>query len=127
MTDPEHVVIKDITRWKEYVHMPQTEFPEEDWAWIVEEANKVDRENYFCTAAIAPGIFETCHSLMGMEECVINLYEEPEVMHELIEFILTYELKLAENISNQMHCIIMTTGDRRFLLSCHRKCSENFS
>lgn len=98
LTDPEHVLIKDITRWKEVVKMPQTDFPEEDWGWIVEEAGKVDREQYFCTAAIAPGIFETCHSMMGMEECMINLYEEPEYMHELIDFILQYELKLAENI-----------------------------
>lgn len=98
LTDPKHVVIKDIENWRSYVPDPQTEFPKEEWGWIVEEAEKVDREQYFCTASIAPGIFENCHSMMGMEECMINFYEEPEAMHGLIDHILQYELKLAENI-----------------------------
>ena len=72
--------------------------PPEDWGWIIEEAAKVDRSQFFCTAAIAPGIFENCHSMMGMEECMVNLYENPEEMHALIDHILQYELKLAENI-----------------------------
>lgn len=101
--DEEHLVIKDITRWRDYVKMPQTDFPEEDWAWIVAEADKVDRSQHFCTAFVGPGVFENCHHMMGMEECMLNLYEEPECMHELIGYITEYELKLAENICSHIH------------------------
>lgn len=100
--DEEHLVIKDITHWQEYVKMPRTDFSEEDWAWIVEEAGKVDRDRYFCAAFVGPGVFENCHHMMGMQECLINFYEEPEKMHELIDFITQYELKLAENICKYM-------------------------
>ena len=41
----------------------------------IEQVQSIDREKYF----VAPGIFEKMHYLMGMEECMINFYDEPEV------------------------------------------------
>ena len=38
------------------------------------------------------GIFEQCHFLMGFEDTLTNLYEHPQEMHELIEYILEYRL-----------------------------------
>lgn len=99
----EYLVIKDITRWKEFIKMPETNFPEEEWKWIMEETDKVDRNEYFVTATAWPGLFEICHDLMSMEECMINLYEEPECMHELIDFLMEYKLKMAEQICKHIH------------------------
>ena len=96
--DYEYRVIKDITKWKEVVKMPNTDFPEEAWAGYVERANAIDRNEYFVTAMVYPGIFEQVHYLMEIQEALVAFYEEPEYMHELIDYITEFELKLAEQI-----------------------------
>lgn len=102
-TSEEYVVIKDITKWKETVHMPRTEFTDEEWAAAIEQIQSIDREKYFVAPFIAPGIFEKLHYLMGMEECMINFYDEPEAMHELIDYLVDYELKLAKEVIDHIH------------------------
>lgn len=101
--DAEHILIKDIEHWKDYVQMPETIFPEEEWVWIVEEAGKVDRTQQFVTAVQWPGIFENCHHMMDIEECMVNFYEEPEIMHEIIEMITEYEIRMAKEIIEHIH------------------------
>jgi hypothetical protein len=96
--DDEHRVLKDITRWKEVVTAPSVDFSDERWAPAMEHASSVDRKEQFVTAFFAPGTFESAHYLMGMEDAMMNLYEEPEHMHELIEYITDYEIRYAEQI-----------------------------
>lgn len=103
LQDPEHLLIKDLEHWKDYVKMPETKFPEEEWDWIVEEANKVDRSRQLVTAVSWPGLFENCHHMLDMEECMISLYEEPEIMHEIIELLTEYELRMAREIIDHIH------------------------
>ncbi|NLP37514.1 MAG: uroporphyrinogen decarboxylase [Firmicutes bacterium] len=98
MHDEEHKVIKDITKWREVVKMPKTDFPAEAWEPFVAEVEKIDRNEVFATAFVAPGVFEMCHHLMGMDDCLINFYEEPEEMHALIDYITEYELKYAAEL-----------------------------
>jgi uroporphyrinogen-III decarboxylase len=94
--DAAHKVLKDITRWKDIIKMPQTEFPEADWADAVKAAAAVDRREKYCTAPFFTGVFEQLHYLMGVDDCLVNLCEEPELVHELIDYITEYELKYAE-------------------------------
>ena len=51
---------------------------------------------------IAPGVFEMCHYLCEIQNTMMNFYEEPEAMHELIEYITEWELKWAEQICTYM-------------------------
>ena len=102
-TSPEYVVVDDVTKWKEKVHMPRTEFTDEEWAPTIEQVNAIDREQYFVAPFIAPGIFEKLHYLMGMEECMINFYDEPEAMHELIDYLVEYEIKVAKEVIDHIH------------------------
>ncbi len=103
LQDPEHMLIKDLEHWRDYVKIPETDFPESEWDWIVEEAAKVDRSQQFVTAAFWPGLFENCHHMMDMEECMISFYEEPEIMHELIDTLVEYELRMARQIADHIH------------------------
>ncbi|MBE6038870.1 MAG: uroporphyrinogen decarboxylase, partial [Anaerofustis stercorihominis] len=96
--DYEHRVIKDITKWRDVVKMPNTDFPEEAWAPFVERCQAVDRNEQFLSLMIAPGIFEQVHYLMEIQEALVAFFEEPEYMHELIDYITEYELKLAEQL-----------------------------
>ncbi|MBU4440742.1 MAG: uroporphyrinogen decarboxylase, partial [Acetobacterium sp.] len=101
--DDEHIVVKDITKWKDTVKAPNVKHPEEDWATAIADANAVDRNEQYVTAFVAPGIFENVHYLMSMEEALMAFYEEPEAMHELIDYLVEYELKLAKEFVYHIH------------------------
>ncbi|SHI79848.1 uroporphyrinogen decarboxylase family protein [Parasporobacterium paucivorans] len=92
MHSEELTVLKDITKWKEMVKAPKVVYSDEDWAETKAEVAKIDRNEYFVTGFIAPGIFEKVHYLMGMQEALISFYEEPEAMHELIDFLADWEI-----------------------------------
>lgn len=101
--DDGHIVLKDITQWEKYVKAPSVIAPEEKWEEAIKHANSVDRKDKYVTPFIAPGIFEMTHHLMGVENALTNLYEEPEKMHELIDYITDYEMRLAEQIISHIH------------------------
>ena len=101
--DEEHRVLKDIKKWKEIVKAPSVYYTEEEWAPAIAHANAVDRNEKFVTAVCAPGIFEMTHHLMGVEDALVNLYEEPELMHELIDYISEYELAMADQTIKHIH------------------------
>jgi len=98
MHGEELTVLKDITKWKEVVKAPNVVFSDEVWAGTKAMADAVDRNDQFVTGFIAPGIFEKLHYLMGIEECLINFYEEPEAMHELIDFLADWEIKCVDEL-----------------------------
>lgn len=96
--DAEHMVIKDITKWKEQLKAPTVIFPEERWEAAVKHAESVDRKDQFVTVFFASGTFEMTHFLMGMENAMMSLYEEPQLMHELIDYLTEYEIEYAKQI-----------------------------
>ncbi len=99
----EDKLIKDVTQWKEVLKAPPTKYPEEAWAAFVEQANKIDRNEKFAAAMIVNGIFEKLHYFMGMEDTMINFYEEPEAMHELIDFLADWEIECAKETIAHLH------------------------
>ncbi|KPU45591.1 methylcobalamin:coenzyme M methyltransferase [Oxobacter pfennigii] len=95
--DHEHKVIKDITKWKEQVtKTPNLDVPAEAWDNIKAQAAKIDRNEYFVSMLVAPGVFEQAHYLTGIDDCLLYLFEEPEAMHELIDFITEWKLGYAK-------------------------------
>lgn len=94
--DEEHKVVKDVTEWRKYVKAPAIPTDDETWAPAIAHANAINRDEEFVTVWVAPGVFEMCHHLMGMEDALMALYEEPEAMHELIDYITEYELAYAK-------------------------------
>lgn len=96
MHDPAHLVIKDIENWRDYVHGPSVEFPEEAWAPFVQQAEAIDRNEQFVAPFVAPGVFEQCHYLSEIQNCLIYLYTNPDEMHELIAYLTEWEIKLAD-------------------------------
>ena len=96
--DEEHIVIKDMEHWRDYVKAPAIVTDPEAWKDAAEAAAKVDRSKYFVTTFYAPGIFEQCHYLMEITNCLMNFYEYPDEMHEVIDMITEYELGFAEQV-----------------------------
>ena len=91
---PEATVLQDITRWKEVVHAPDLVANcSEGWEeFRLKQREKVG-EKRILAGFMGTGIFEQLHFLMGFEDTMLNLYEHPKEMHELIDYILQYRLQ----------------------------------
>ncbi len=90
--------IKDITQWKDVLKVPSVIFPEDQWEAAIQHARSVDRNDKYVAIFYAPGIFEMTHSLMGMEDAMMALYEEPEHMVELLDMLCEYEIAHAREV-----------------------------
>ena len=100
---PDKIVIKDITHWEDYVHAPRTKCPDSAWEPFYAMVEKIDRENAYVTNMVAPGLFEQTHHLSEIQNALINFYEEPEHVHDLVKYLRDYELALAEEICSHTH------------------------
>ncbi len=96
--DAEHIVIKDIERWRDYVTPPSLDLPESAWAEVIAQVEKIDRNEYFVAPFIAPGVFEQSHYLLEITNCLTAFYTNPDEMHEIIDMIADWEVRLAEQV-----------------------------
>ncbi len=96
--DEGHIVIKDITEWRDQVTPPGNVDDPKLWEPFAKMAEKIDRNEQFVTVAMIPGVFERVHHLHEITETMVDLYDEPEAIKELIDCIVDWELRLAEAI-----------------------------
>lgn len=101
--DKEHILVQDVEHWKEKVTVPSVIFTDEEWAPFVKEAEAIDRNEYFVTAFVAPGVFEQLHYFMEMTTCMMNFYEYPDEMHEMIDMLTEWELAWAKELCDHLH------------------------
>jgi hypothetical protein len=99
----EDKLLKEVTNWKNIIKSPRTKFSDEEWGPCLTAAKTINRNELFATALVGPGIFEKLHYFMGMEDTMINFYEEPEAMHELIDFLTEWEIEGAKEVINHLH------------------------
>ena len=95
---PDKIVIKDMEDWKDYVKAPNIKFSEAEWEPFIANAEKVDRNEQFCSMFMAPGLFEQCHYLLEIQNCLMNFYEYPDEMKDLIKYYTEWEISYAEQI-----------------------------
>ena len=95
---PETIVIKDMENWRDYVKAPPLDYPEEEWLECAKLYENIDRNEKFATFFYVPGIFEQCHYLMEIQNCLMAFYEYPDEMHELIDLIADWEVAYAEKV-----------------------------
>ena len=100
---PDKIVIQDIEHWQDYVHAPSLKFTDEEWGIFEEQYKQVDRSKAYCATFVAPGLFEQCHHLGEIQNTLVNLYEYPDEMHDLIKYLTEWELELAEGICSHLH------------------------
>lgn len=91
------LLVKDITRWRDVVQAPDPRrFTDEQWAPFVEKAASFDRNEKYVACMKSAGLFERLHYLMAIDNALIALYEEPEAVKELIEYIADWEIEVAK-------------------------------
>jgi hypothetical protein len=99
---PDKVVIKDIERWRDYVHAPELKFSQQEWDMIRGGMAK-GGDLAYKAVFVVPGLFEQCHCLGEITNTLANLVMYPDEMHDLIKYLTDWELELAELICANLH------------------------
>ena len=104
LNSPELNVVKDISTWRQDLKAPDPwSYPDEEWAMFEKMAQMWDPSETFGAAFVFPGIFETMHHLMGMEETLVALLEDPDECRELVEFLADWEIECAKAKIEHLH------------------------
>jgi hypothetical protein len=96
-------VLEDIEDWKNIVHTPPLEYPDELWDAAENDYASIDRDELLVATTMFPGLFESTHNLMGLENAMCSFYTNPKEMHELIEYILEWELDYLVQVGRHLH------------------------
>jgi len=90
--------LSDITNWKKEIVFPDVDAY--DWeAGAARNTASWDRENKFSIVMMYNGPFERLHCLMGFEDTLIALLDEPELTYEFFEAFVDYRIKLIKKIA----------------------------
>lgn len=90
-------ILTDITKWKEQVKFP--EIDSIDWEAVAKEDLKaVDPTKLTNFYGLVNGVFERVHFLMGFENAMYAMLEEPEAVAELANAIADFYVKVIEKV-----------------------------
>lgn len=109
LVNDENKVIKDVTCWRDFVKFPDLE--NLDWSGAHAQIDHVDREDTLIMIPSFYGPLERAHALMPFEECLINMYEEPEAMYELFGALTDWKIKAMDKIIDELHPDIIHSHD----------------
>ena len=112
VTTEELKVCKDIEHWRDYVHAPDIVANSQDgWEACIADAKAKAGDQKLITGFMATGIFEQLHFLMGFEDTLTALYEYPDELHELIEYITDYRMEYVKLLIDRLHPEVIFTHD----------------
>ena len=100
--DADHVLVKDIDHWQDYVKVPDTNFTDEEWGKCKEMYDAVGDKAMKATF-VAPGVFEQCHHMCKIDDTLMAMYESPDELHDMIKMLTEFELRIAEGICDHLH------------------------
>jgi hypothetical protein len=111
IVNDETKVVKDVTKWRDYVKFFDFRDLNLDWTQVKADAEKIRSEDKFVMVWNVTGLFEMSHFLMGFEDTLTNLLEEPEAMHDLINAIKDFKLSQIEYIIDEVKPDVFMTHD----------------
>ena len=112
VTEDGLAVCPDVTCWRETVHAPDLAAHCADgWEACRQQARAACGEERLLAGFMGTGIFEQCHFLMGFENTLTGLYEHPQEMHDLIEYILEYRLAYVKLLIDGLHPDVIFSHD----------------
>ena len=105
-------VCPDVTRWEETVHAPDLAAScDAGWEDCRAAARSAAGEEKLLAGFMGTGIFEQCHFLMGFENTLTALYEHPDEMHRLIDYITDYRLGYVKLLIDNLHPDVIFSHD----------------
>ena len=108
----ELTVCPDVTRWEETVHAPDLAANcAQGWEECRAAARSAAGEEKLLAGFMGTGIFEQCHFLMGFENTLTALYEHPDEMHRLIDYITDYRLSYVKLLIDNLQPDVIFSHD----------------
>ena len=105
-------VCPDVTHWEETVHAPDLAVScTAGWEDCRAAARSAAGEEKLLAGFMGTGIFEQCHFLMGFENTLTALYEHPDEMHRLIDYITDYRLGYVKLLIDNLHPDVIFSHD----------------
>jgi len=93
-------ILKDITKWKDVIKAPYDY--DYDWAAAAEREKAAIQFNpeteVLSYMGMFGGYFLNLSGFMGFEGTMLAMYDEPEAMHELLDYMCDYDIWCLENI-----------------------------
>lgn len=111
IVNDETKVVRDVTKWRDYVKFFDFRDLGLDWTQAKADAEKIRAEDKFVMVWTPNGLFECSHFLMGFEDTLCNLLEEPDAMHEIINAIKDFKLSQLEYIIDELKPDVIMTHD----------------
>ena len=99
LPEPNNFIIKDITRWDEYIKKPDWD----DWDWEkAAETDKaklnIDPEKTLWMSKGFDDYFQQYIGMMGFNEGLMALYEEREAVEALLDFMVEVAVPVTKNV-----------------------------
>lgn len=92
-------LLEDITKWKEIICFPDLEAI--DWeAVAARDMIGVDRDKKVLRLFCSIGPFERANILLGFENALVSMYEEPEAYHTLLDALTDFKVNLLDKMLN---------------------------
>jgi hypothetical protein len=94
---PGEFILKDVTRWKKDIAIPDVE--QYDWQKSAEQETaqfNINRDKQVVCFVSSAGVWLRIAALMGFEEAMVALVEEPDACNDLFAAITDYKVRLAE-------------------------------
>jgi hypothetical protein len=112
MPAPGEFILKDVTQWKTDITIPDVE--KYDWQKLVEQEYaffNIDRDKQALCFLATAGVWERLADLMGFENAMIALLEEPEACNELLTAITDHKIRLAEKAAKYYKADVFVNFD----------------
>jgi hypothetical protein len=109
---PGEFILKDLAQWKKTITLPDVECC--DWQKLAEQEYalfNIDRDKQVLYFISSTGVWERLAALMGFEEAMIALMEEPESCNELFTAITDYKIRLAEKAAKYYRADVFMNFD----------------
>ena len=117
-------VCPDVTHWRDTVHAPDIDSCTEGWEACRTAARAACGQEKLLAGFMGTGIFEQCHFLMGFEDTLTNLYEHPDEMRQLIEYIAAASGEPEADILTQIAGALARGQQKKLLTLCRQALAQ---
>ena len=104
-------VLEDICDWREVVKFPDLDAWDWEAAAKIDHMDERDRENKLIDIVVCNGLWERMNQLMGFENALCALLEEPEEVGEFLDAVVEYKIKLLQKIKEYYNPDAITFHD----------------
>ena len=104
--------LENLKNWRDIIKAP--DLSGVDWETLVKERidkSGIDRTQTALALTMHFGYFQLLMSFMGFEDGLLAFYEEPELVHELLEYLSEFYMSVADNVLDLYKPDILSIAD----------------